>query len=103
MLGTATTTSGVTNVTFEEGDISSMSIRPASYDMVPGLSVFDHFVEPGFHTRPESGTLCANSLLTPSRRASVSRWNCDAASRRSNASRHRYGRKPRKRRCQYGP
>jgi len=30
---------GVTNVTFEQGDITTMAIPPASYDMVLGLSI----------------------------------------------------------------
>jgi ubiquinone/menaquinone biosynthesis C-methylase UbiE len=30
---------GVTNVTFEQGDITKMAIPPASYDMVLGLSI----------------------------------------------------------------
>jgi ubiquinone/menaquinone biosynthesis C-methylase UbiE len=30
---------GITNITFEQGDITTMSIPPASYDMVLGLSI----------------------------------------------------------------
>lgn len=35
---------GVTNVTFERGDITTMSIAPSSYDMVLGLSIL-HLLE----------------------------------------------------------
>jgi ubiquinone/menaquinone biosynthesis C-methylase UbiE len=37
---------GVTNVTFERGDISTMSIAPASYDVVLGLSILHLLKDP---------------------------------------------------------
>lgn len=50
---------GVANVSFEQGDITAMTIPPASYDMVLGLSIL-HLLK-----RPDAAIARVHAILRP--------------------------------------